>query len=266
MFELFLKSLVEQEKLPDRARDLDLLLDTLGRLIETARDRIPPPSEAAFLRQQEELQTACRIFLDVETDYCRTHHPEGFEASVGLAPEGSGTSLDQLEPAEIHLPGGGSLRTRGRIDRIDRVGNKRFSICDYKTGGTYKFDKQSPFQQGRVVQNALYLAMIEPILKEHYGQDAEAVDFNYFFPSQRVWGRRIGWTQEELAEGLPTIDLLCQLIARGTFLPSNHAKDCEYCDYNRACGGHKDLAAASQTKLDNSKNKELVSLRTLRGS
>ena len=266
VFELFLKSLTEQEKLPDLARDLDMLLDTLGRLIENARDRIPPPSEAAFLRQQEELQTACRIFLDVETDYCQTHHPELFEASVGIAAEGPGTKLDQLEPAEIHLPGGGSLRTRGRIDRIDRVGENYFSICDYKTGGTYKFDKQSPFQQGRVVQNALYLAMIEPILKEHYGPEAEAIDFNYFFPSQRVWGRRIGWTREELAEGLPTIDLLCQLIAKGTFLPSNDAKDCEYCDYNRACGGRKDLATASQAKLNNAKNKELVPLRTLRGS
>lgn len=266
VFETFLKSLDQDEKLPDRKRDLEALLLTLEQLVAIYRDRIPPPSEAAFLRQQEELQTACRIFLDVETDYCRTHHPEVFEASVGLAPEGSGTRLDHLEPAEIHLPGGGSLRTRGRIDRIDRLEGNRFSICDYKTGGTFKFDKQAPFQQGRVVQNALYLAMIEPILKDHYGADAEAIEFNYFFPSQKAWGRRIGWTREELAEGLPTIDLLCQLIAKGTFLPSDNPKDCEYCDYNRACGGNKDLAAASQSKIDNERNKELIPLRLLRRS
>ena len=266
LFEIFLKTLATDKKLPNSKRDLDLLLGELGKIIEVYRDRIPPPSEAAFLRQQEELQTACRIFLDVETDYCRTHHPEEFEASIGLPPDGSGTPLDQLEPAEIHLPGGGSFRTRGRIDRIDRMEENRFSICDYKTGGTYKFDKQAPFQHGRVVQNALYMAMIEPILKEHYGADAQAVEFNYFFPSQRVWGRRIGWTREELSEGLPTIDLLCQLIAKGTFLPSDKSKDCEYCDYNRACGGNKDLAAASKAKIDNEDNQELVPLRLLRRS
>ena len=265
-FEIFLTQLVAEEKVPNADRDFATLLDQLEKQIADFRDSVPPPSEAAFLRQREELETACRIFLDVETDYCRTHQPEMFEAAIGMQASGPGTPLDRLEPAEIHLPGGGSLRTRGQIDRIDRMSESRFSICDYKTGSAYKFKKESPFQQGRVVQNALYLAMIEPILKEHYGPEAEAAEFNYFFPSQKVWGRRIGWTREELAEGLPTIDRLCRLIAQGLFLPTDDEKNCGYCDYKAACGDTKALAAASKIKIDNENHTELVPLRELRRS
>ena len=263
-FENFLTQLVAEDKLPDAESDFPALIEQLEQQVAHYRDRVPPPTEAAFLRQREELETACRIFLDVETDYCRTHHPEVFEAAIGMRPSGPGTPLDRLEPAEVHLPGGRSLRTRGQIDRIDRMSDGRFSICDYKTGSAYKFKKESPFRKGRVVQNALYLAMIEPILKEHYGPAAEAAEFNYFFPSQKVWGRRIGWTREELAEGLPTIDRLCRLIADGLFLPTDDKDDCNYCDYAAACGDTKALAASSKKKIDNENNKELVPLRELR--
>ena len=264
VFEAFLTDLVAAGKMPDRKSDQQPLLAALEKRIAIYRDRVPPPSEAAFLRQRQELETAARVFLDVETDYCRTHRPEVFEAAVGLPPDGPGTRLDQLEPAEIHLPGGGSFHTRGRIDRIDQMAENRFSICDYKTGSTYKFNKQSPFQQGRVVQNALYMAMIEPILKEHYGPASEAAEFNYFFPSQKVWGRRIGWTREELAEGLPTIDRLCQLIATGAFVPTDNEKDCGYCDYAAACGDTKALTVASKTKIHHKDNPLLVPIRELR--
>ena len=264
VFEAFLTDLVAAGKMPDRKSDQQPLLAELEKRIAIYRDRVPPPSEAAFLRQRQELETAARVFLDVETDYCRTHRPEVFETSVGLPLEGPGTRLDRLEPAEINLPSGGSFRTRGQIDRIDQMAANRFSICDYKTGSTYKFDKQSPFQQGRVVQNALYMAMIEPILKEHYGPAAEAAEFNYFFPSQKVWGRRIGWTREELAEGLPTIDRLCQLIATGAFVPTDNEKDCGYCDYAAACGDTKALTVASKTKIHHEDNPLLVPIRELR--
>ena len=95
---------------------------------------------------------------------------------------------------------------------------------------------------------------------------AVAAEFNYFFPSQRVWGRRIGWTRKELAEGLPTIDRLCQLIAAGLFIPTDNEKDCGYCDYAAACGDTKALAAASKTKIDNESHVQLVPLRELRRS
>ncbi len=266
VFETFLADLIGENKLPKFDRDLNRLMEVLNEQINHYRDRVPPPSEAAFLRQRAELKIATRIFLDAESDYCRTHKPEFFEAAIGLSAEGDGTPIDSDQPATIALPGGGSFRTRGRIDRIDNMGGGQFSICDYKTGSAWKFDEKKPFQQGRVVQNALYVAMIEPALKQHFGQAAEVAEFNYFFPSQKTWGRRIGWTGQELVEGLPTIERLCNLIASGAFVPTDKVKDCSYCDFKTACGDLTALTRASKTKIDNEQHLQLVPLRELRRS
>ena len=266
VFETFLTDLVGENKLPEFDRDLNRLMEVLDQQISHYRDRVPPPSEAAFLRQRAELKIATRIFLDAESDYCRTHKPEFFEAAIGLSGDGDSTPIDSDQPATIALPGGGSFRTRGRIDRIDNMGGGQFSICDYKTGSAWKFDEKKPFQQGRVVQNALYVAMIEPVLKQHFGPATEVAEFNYFFPSQKVWGRRIGWTGQELAEGLPTIERLCNLIASGAFVPTDDINDCGYCDFKTACGDLNALTKASKTKIDNEQHLQLVPLRELRRS
>ena len=40
-----------------------------------------------------------------------------------------------------------------------------------------------------MVQNAIYLGMVEPALRRNVSPEAVVHSFNYFFPSSRTWGR-----------------------------------------------------------------------------
>lgn len=264
VFEDFLAELHSKNEIPDFDRDEKRLMQLLNdRVTETKRE-IPPPNEASYRRQRAQLLTTARMFLKRESQYCQSHRPEYFEASIGLPPEGKGTPIDQRECMEITLPGKTKLRSRGRVDRIDRVGSNVFSICDYKTGGSYKYRQDDPFRQGRVVQNALYLAIVEPVLQKHLGLDCTVSDFNFFFPSRKTWGERIKWKRDLLIEGLPIIESLCKSVAAGAFIPTDKKEDCNFCDYNSVCGNVDALCSASKTKIDNEENVALIPIRKLR--
>jgi len=264
VFENFLSQLHGQNQIPDFDRDEDLLMQLLHDQITATRKEIPPPNEASYRRQRAQLLTTARMFLRRESEYCQSHRPEYFEASIGLPPEGEGTPIDQRECVEITLPGKTKLKSRGRVDRIDRVGSNAFSICDYKTGGSYKYSQDDPFRQGRVVQNALYLAIVEPVLQKYLGPNNTVSDFNFFFPSRKTWGQRIKWKRDTLLEGLPIIEKLCKSVAAGAFIPTDKKEDCNFCDYNPVCGNVDALCSASKTKIDNEENVPLIPIRGLR--
>ena len=62
------------------------------------------------------------------------------------------------------------------------------------------------------------------------------------------------------------IQHLCQGIANGAFLPTDDAKDCNYCDYRSVCGDVWTLAASNRKKIDNEDNLPLIPIRELRRS
>ena len=124
VFRQFMAELRQRDEIPEFARDEKTLSEILRSHIQQYRDAVPPPNEAAFRKQCRELTWAAKVFLETESDYCKQHRPEYFEASIGLPAEVEGTDLDESDPVEIVLPSGQSVRTRGRIDRIDRIGNR----------------------------------------------------------------------------------------------------------------------------------------------
>ena len=78
------------------------------------------------------------------------------------------SQLARAEPVEIDLGGGLTFRIAGRIDRIDKVGPRRFEVIDYKTGGFWRDDWTGTFNGGRRLQHALYgLAAVE-LLRRSY--------------------------------------------------------------------------------------------------
>ena len=98
--------------------------------------------------------------------------------------------------------------------------------------------------------------MVELALRRKVSPKAVVQSFNYFFPSARTWGERIAWTQKELAKGPKIIEQLCEVIANGTFLPTDVAKDCHYCDYKTVCGDVWSLAANSQNPGERSPSRQ----------
>jgi hypothetical protein len=289
VFYRFMCHLVERGLLPVYERDEKLVLGMLDERLASQRRRRPPPSGEVFQRDLSQLQRSVRIFLREEEELCRSAQPLYFEVAVGVRAAGSGTDLDSRRPVAIRLPGGGEVRARGMIDRIDRLpGNEpRFAIWDYKTGSSRRYSEHDPFREGRAVQSALYVALAQARLAEHYALDrtarrdtgrsapapgvasllpsARVARFGYFFPSTTEFGRRVAWDAADLSEGPQVIEQLCLLMAAGCFPCSNRVTDLMYSDYRDAVGDVAEVAAAAADKLDNPDNRMLAPLRRLRG-
>ena len=89
-----------------------------------------------------------------------------------------------------------------------------------------------------------------------------AVDeFLYFFPSAAVHGRIVEYGRDIVAGGKAVIARLVELAARGAFVHTDDAGDCEHCDYRGACQAvNPDLKAhcgQSARKLANRDNRAI---------
>ncbi len=235
--------------------------------IKKAESKTPTPSRHAKLTTRRELNQAVDIFLREEA---RLQHetpwrPTWLEASIGLAPETIGTTcgteLDSPEPVTITLPAG-TLRIRGRLDRIDTRADQpgHIAIWDYKTGSAKKF-KSSIFAQGRILQHDLYARMAEAILP-----DAAVDEAGFYFTSWRGRGERIGYRPAEIrAEATAILSELYTLLTTGSFPATTDKSDCTFCDYKRICGDTARVAKLSKQRLADCDDPALDPLRTLRG-
>jgi len=267
VFRDFMHKLREDDRLPEYERDWDLLKEVLDKEVAAWKAEKPPPNREVYEREVNDLRRTARIFLQEEETYCRGSHPLYFEAAIGLAPEGEGNPIDSPEPVEIELPDGKIIRARGRIDRVDVVpgsGEKHFTVCDYKTGSSRRFDRMDPFLQGRRVQHVLYMALAQSCLAQcHPG--AEVTVFGYFFPSTSEHGERLQWGTERLAEGTGILYRLCEMLANGCFPFTDDTADVTYSDYQAAFGDMDTAAKAVGKKMQNPENQALRSFKELRG-
>jgi len=267
VFRDFVAEIMKRGERPERKRHADLLREILDRHVAECREDIPPPSAEALGAALKDLGRTAGIFLDEEEILCRTSGPEYVEASIGLAPEGEGSTLDTPEPVRLALPGGGAVRLRGRIDRIDRLDapGETYAVWDYKTGSPYGYSRSDPFRQGRRVQHAVYLAVAGARLAEAVSKDAKVTTFGFFFPRPKGLGERIVYAPEDLAEGPGVIERLCRIVASGCFLATDDPNDCTFCDYTEVCRDLAAVAAASAKKLAAEGNDALAPFRDLRG-
>lgn len=252
---------------PEFSRDAGLMREVLDEEVALWESRSCPPSAVVFERELQDLRLAAHIFLREEHEHCRDSRPAYFEVSIGLEPDGGGSALDCPDPVEIELPGGLTIWVHGRIDRVDELltgEGARYTVWDYKTGGTYGYKRDDPFRQGRHVQNALYFALANARLAEvHPG--ARAVRFGYFFPGVKAHGERIAWEEAELAGAGPILARLCRMIASGCFpFTDKPDDDLTFSDYTPAYGDLAAAAADIRRKLENCENEALRPFRELR--
>jgi hypothetical protein len=249
VFEQFFRTRLQRNEAPSLAAHWPELQAMLDRAIAEHRGRYPPPNEAVFQSQCRTLRQSAWIMLAEEDEYCRQtgSRPVYLEACLGLPP-GTGTPLDCRDPVPVTLRDGLSLRSCGKVDRIDHLGGNDYAIWDYKTGSAWRYRPGDPFHEGRVVQPALYLFMVERRLKEVL-PGARVRQFGFFFPSDRERGQRIQWSAEQLTDGRHVLASLVGTIRRGAFLPTTDAGDCKFCPYLAICGDAEAVARASQAKL-----------------
>ena len=223
------------------------------------REKYPPPDETLFDEQLEHLQEAARVFIADEEEAASVADPFLLEQGIGMGAGG--------EPVSLDLPGGVTIRSRGRIDRIDRLAGSRdrFTITDYKSGSSYRYDAADPFRQGRTVQQALYVKLADKLLTETVDPAAGVEGFTYYFPASRRVDEPVAWDREELAEGDAILALLARTAACGAFSATDIKKDCGYCDYKEVCLYLTEVTEASGDKLSSGEDSRLDAFRELRG-
>lgn len=269
LFEKFIRELLVAERIPSFKRDEARLHELLAAQIVRYRELYPVPGESVFQQQRARLEQAAMTFLREEERHCvrEGSRPVYLEASLGMPAEEHSTPLDTLDPVTVNLTDQRQVRLRGRIDRVDLVGDgavKTFAIWDYKTGSTWGYKPEEPFQQGRILQPYLYVTMVTHRLRASVDPDATVTHFGFFFPGNKARGERITWTQETLAPGRDILEKLVQIVRSGAFLATNNADDCSYCNYRDICGDVAFVVAASQAKLAIPENQLLTPMRELR--
>lgn len=264
----FLSELAEQGRClqPDDEKRLGIILE---EKLEEYRTKVPSPNETVYERERNEFQSILRLFMSVELKREENCQPAYLEASIGLRIGPDADDIETEEPVALQLAPDKTIRVRGKVDRIDRVGDSdslRFEIRDYKTGSTWKYDKEDPLWQGRVLQPYIYLQMVNKRLREEVSARARATRFHYLFLSDKEKGAEItGDVRGRYAGAGSIVQKLCRLMADGCFLATTTpGDDCTSCDYSPICGAVQDIADRSEEVLANEDNEMLEPMREIR--
>ena len=267
VFRDFHRRLMEEGRTPCLESDWETLRGMVEERLARWERLNPAPNPETARVEREDMLRCARIFLAEEEGYCRSNRPLYLELAVGMASLGAGNPVDSPVPACVKLPGGKRIRVRGRIDRVDEIGehgSKVFSILDYKISSASGYDIADPFKGGRRVQHYLYLVMAEQALASRH-PGGRVVSFQYFFPSTREQGERLSWDADSLREGPRFLACLSEMLATGCFPFTDSEEDVAFSDYLPAFGDVKAAAARSRARLEKPGDDALAAFRRLRG-
>ena len=235
-----LRQLADTGETPDpRDQRQWLRLETTARL-EALTSDMPPPSEAIFERERDDLLRDIDLFLDYEARHgTEGREPVGFEVAFGVAHRQDASDerepLSQVEPLVITI-GDLSFQLNGRIDRIDRVAPDQFEVIDYKTGSYFRPAYRGTFQGGRLLQHVLYGVAATRLLRAS-GASVTVTSGTYYFPSQKGGGQKRSIPQPSEAASAQVLTDLFDVPGAGAFLHTPDEEDCRFCDFSAACGG-----------------------------
>jgi hypothetical protein len=173
--------------------------------------------------------------------------PYRVEVHFGLHKAADGEA--SLPPAERLIPGLGTLRFRGAVDRVDLDSSGKVAlVLDYKTGSTRAYEalKKDPVDAGRRLQLPIYTLALQRSLGE--GVTVRAA---YWFVSAR--GKFAILPPEpvefnQVAERFDgAVGTIAQGIAAGLFPANPGAEDwggfanCTWCDFDTLCPSRRDV-------------------------
>lgn len=196
----------------------ELALGVLHEQVDRYRGKVPVPSEVVLRDEVTRLEADVRSFVRM----IRERPPDWIDVEKGF-----GFGRD-VEPVEVDVPGG-RVQVCGRIDRVDREG-ERLVIVDYKSGSTYKYGaRDGTWSGGRHLQHLVYSRVARLL----YGREVARME--YWFPTVKGENQRAPYPVESLADGDQVLEALCETIAQGSFVPTEDAHDCKFCDYKEIC-------------------------------
>ena len=248
VFQNFMETLKAKGELPNLKKHSAMLEAIAMAEVEEWKAEVPPASELAYNREVEDIKLTLEIFLKDEETHCRNAEPCFFELSFGIGEE-TIPDIPTQDPVEIKLKPKGSFKLRGRIDRVDRIGEHEYEVWDYKTGSTWGYKDQGYLNQGRHLQHAIYSVATEILLRKELDKKATVVRAGYFFPSPKGEGRRISRDEPIRKELYEVLGNLFELLQNGIFLATDDRDSCsKFCDYTGICG-------SKETSLERAKRK-----------
>ena len=228
LFRDFMRALKARKQQPDSEKHLDLLNGMLREHVAEWAATSPPPNEVSYRADCRRLAQVCELFLRAESG--RKVQPFDFEISFGFQ-ERDGTH--RPDPVLLRLSESVILLLRGRIDRVDRVGEK-LQIWDYKTGSSAPYPAGDLLKGGLNLQWALYAYVLDHILNGP--EPGEAVESaGYFFVGAREYGKRSISVLPSRSALARLLEPLFELVSGGGFFHVQKEKQCRYCDYAQVC-------------------------------
>jgi hypothetical protein len=233
VYESFYREVARTNAWKDRRSWPDLLQTVLAAQLIRFRELVPPPGERIYQMEAAELEEAAQFFLNLENEIHRHQQPAYLELKLGL--KETHPILGDIPPVIFPLGDGTGFSFRGAVDRIDELNPCQYEVIDYKTGSTYGYSGNKPFDKGRRLQHALYARSVESILKERVNQAAQVLRAGYLFPTPKGQGEKIMYAnQPQPAESDPLIRILTRLldgVAAGTFVCWGGSYDRKQEDY-----------------------------------
>jgi ATP-dependent helicase/nuclease subunit B len=194
-----------------------LAVQTLRSCVERMRAEVPVPGEGALRREVVALEEDVRSFVRMVRQ--RGAPWVALELDFGIGDD---------DPVLLELEQG-QLRLRGAIDRVDED-LQGVHVVDYKTGMPWGQEGDSgTFDGGRRLQHALYAHAAEQRL------GGTVVSGEYHYPTRRGENRAFVYDRLRLAGVGALLDLMLDTVASGSFVPTERADDCRFCDYADVC-------------------------------
>jgi RecB family exonuclease len=191
-----------------------LVCDILEAESRRTLDTLPAPSDGVYRRELQELKGDVHAFVEM----VREDEPWlELELQFGYGARAVDFPLR-----------GGSIRLQGRIDRIDEH-EDGLLVLDYKTGSKYGLTWGKTFDGARRIQHALYMHAAHALLAR------TVIRMEYRFPTVKGRNDSARYDSHSVAAGSDMIAELLDLVAAGTFSPTDRADDCRFCDFRAVC-------------------------------
>jgi CRISPR/Cas system-associated exonuclease Cas4 (RecB family) len=204
----------------------------LREAVALTQERLPPPGDEVFQREERELQDDLRRFVKL----IRRDQPNWKQLEFRFG------DADRQLVVDTAL---GPMRLKGAIDRVDVMEDNRLLVIDYKTGRKYGYWPSRPFNGGRRIQHVVYSLAAARLLGE------EVAKMEYHFPTSRgeneiveYWPRQLGPLDEALAR-------LLRVAAGDTFPTTDDPRDCKICDFAAVCRVKFDGYGRAESPLAN---------------
>lgn len=225
---------VYERTLAERPADMDYAgpsfaehaLRILDEEVRRTLLRLPVPNDAVLRSERDVLDADVRSFVIM----IREQRPDVVRTELAFGPDPDSDGAVQLDLGGRAGEGGGRLRLRGRVDRVDALAGRALRIVDYKTGAARGHRPDDPFDGGRRLQHFLYTLAVEHL------RPGDRVDVaEYHFPTTRGENRVAPYTRAALERGHEVLASLIGLAREGRFLATDDTQDCRFCDFASIC-------------------------------